>query len=356
MALNGTKRRKTRGLRKPGALSSFVQSMIAGVAALVIVPFAGLAKVLPRGEWFTEKAKLLFASIHVRRIAGVCGGMLLVVGLCVVMKKNLEASPMYNVDPGRIALVADVTWAKPELALRLRGDIEADLRLTLSELGTASCFDDASLPELAAALERNAWVAKVARIERRFPREAGGHAELRPMIDLRRPALAVETEAGYVLVDGEGVRIPIALKRGDELNTFTAGLLTPLRVVRGVTTEPPATGKRWESQEIAAAISMERVLRESAMDSVLPIEAMELVGVPAETDARGRVRYRPGGGVVLIPDRRLLPGTSLLWGRPPVHASTLEPTLDEKIAAMRVELANPGKLKGASVDLSVKRG
>ncbi len=348
-----TKRRKTRHLRSP--LGGFLRGAGGAAFAIVAAPFAAALKLMPKGEWFAEVGRRATASPVTRRIAGVAGGLLLVVGLCVVMKRNLEASPAYTLDPGRIALGVELSWAKGEFAQRLRSDIETDLRDTLRDLPAASAFDDQLLPRVAAALERSPWVARVVRIDRKHPAGGGTHAQLRPVIDLRRPLLAVELADSYQLVDGDGVCLPLAPSRA-AFADIAASMRGPLRVVRGVNSAPPGAGKSWQSQEIIAALSMERVLRESAMDGVLPIEAMELVGIPIEADAKGRVRYKPGGGVVLIPDTRLLPQTSLLWGRPPVHASTLEPSLDDKISAMKVELANVDALKGKTVDLSVKRG
>jgi hypothetical protein len=156
-----------------------------------------------------------------------------------------------------------------------------------------------------------------------------------------------------VVVDGQGCVLPLQLSRLEaEVAAFQAQVLQPLHRVKGVTTAPPKAGRVWVSEQISAALSMELILRKSELDRSLPIEAIELIGVPEHPDSRGRVHYPSDGCVMLWPDQKRYPEARLIWGRPPVHASTLEASPNEKLAELKRRMDQPPEaLVGARVDL-----
>lgn len=354
-----TAQRGTRATRAFGRLG--VGALAVGLLGAAFSSAAKLASgVLPSRQFALDVASRVWTSRSTRRIAGLAGAIAVLCGLCWLLQGGLRRHARHQIDPGRIELAAAPSWAKPELAARIKGEIEADLRAELAKLAPSDAFDSDLPEQVHAALARSAWVRSVISVKRRFPVDAQSQSELVPKLEVRTPSLCVATPEAWLLVDADGVRLPLSIKaatdRGqDELNALLAGLTRPIRIVEGVTSSPPAPGKKWESEEIVAALSMERVLRECEMDAVLPIARMRLVGVPAHADARGRVRYAPAGGVVLLPDSNVLPQTQLMWGRPPAHAGMMEPSVNEKLGEIKRLLKEPDTLQGKAIDLASRR-
>jgi hypothetical protein len=318
-----------------------------GAAGAILGRAAGLAR---RGV--AVALAWTWQSRAARRVAGLAAGTGLCVALCLVMRAHLTATDGYLVDPGRLELSADPGWAKPELARLIRNEIEADLRRSMANMETASALD-AELPQrISEQLATNVWVRRVTRVERRYPAAGDGHSQYLISLEIRKPAVLVEQGDRMITVDGEAVVLPIAMAAG-ELERFQEKLIAPLRVIKGVTGKAPAPGQTWRSEQINAALSMESILRKSELDRAIPITSVELVGVPEQADARGRVHYAAEGGVMLWPDQTIYPGARLIWGRPPVHAaSTLEASPNEKLQALKRKLAEPPEaLVGTRVDL-----
>jgi len=312
-----------------------------------------VASLTPLKGWAAIGLAALWRSRNSRRLAGLCAGAALSAALAWVMLGNLRAENRFQLDPGRIELSATPSWARPELGQRVKAEIETDLRAELAQLPATDAFD-ASLPEtLALALQASPWVQQVVRIERRFPEGPEGASRLHPVLEIRQPALLVATSDRTVVVDGQGYVLPLTLSNLEsDLAAFQAQVLVPLHLVKGVTTAAPKAGKIWVSEQVSAALSMELILRKSELDRSLPIDAIELIGVPEHPDARGRVYYPSDGCVMLWPDQKRYPGARLIWGRPPVHASTLEASPNEKLAELKRRMDQPPEaLVGARVDL-----
>lgn len=335
---------KTRTRIKPKGRPGMFGSA-AGMLAAMLAPVKAMACAAAAAIWRSRAA---------RRATGLVFGA----GLCVVaawiMLNHLRDQARFQIDPGRIELAAMPTWAKPELAARVKAEIETQLRTELAAEAATDIFDTELPQKLATALRRSPWVRDVKSVERRFP--SGEQAScLQPVLEVRRPALMVDCGGRNVLVDGEGVVLPLTVGRTPEdLAAFHAQLNAPVRTVRGVRSVVPKPGEAWRSEQVTAALSMEKVLRQSELDNAIPIEAIELVGVPEKADTRNRVHYSTDGGVLLWPDQSRYPGTCLIWGRPPAHAgtSTLEASPNEKLAHLRRKLEEtPDLLAGIRIDL-----
>ncbi|MEZ5990778.1 MAG: hypothetical protein R3E76_00290 [Planctomycetota bacterium] len=343
-------RKPTRTRTRSGATAKVLKSSVALIAATCVKIIRTLT---PSGETVNRVAAGAWHSRSVRRCAGLVGGIVVVGLLSWVMLHNLRDTDRYTVDPGRIELSANPAWAKGTLAKQLKVDIEDALRADLADMPKSSAFDAEIMQTISDRLENDPWVARVIRIERRFPTDADSSSFLLPVLEIRTPAIAVERDDHYVLVDGDYVVLPLSLKR-DEFEHFESQLNVRLRIVRGVEGEAPVAGKPWTTEQVAAAISMERVIRKAQLDNAIHIEAIELIGVPQQADARGRVHYQPDGGVVLIPDQASLPGTRLIWGRPPVHASTLELSPNDKLEQLRAKLLALDSVAETRIDLRYK--
>ncbi|CAG0933249.1 hypothetical protein PLCT1_02305 [Planctomycetaceae bacterium] len=354
-------REKNRGTRATRAFSRMgIGTMIVGMlAALLASAWALTRQVLPSGATVAAICERVWSSRSTRRIAGLVAAIAVICGFCWMMQRNLRGLPRHQVDPGRVELSASPSWAKPELAAKIKEEIEKELRAELASLPPSDSFDADVLQSVHDAVARCAWVRRVVSVSRRFPVDAEGQAELVPLFEIRSPAICVATPEAWILVDGDGVRLPLCVKTGPtgqaDFENLCAGLMKPLRVVEGVTSTPPAPGKKWESEEIVAAISMEHVLRDCSIDAVLPISRIFLVGVPQHADAKGRVRYAPGGGLVLMPDAQVMPETKLVWGRPPAHAGTLELSVNDKLSEIKRLLKEPEQMQGKAIDLTTRR-
>lgn len=336
------------------ARSSVMGGIKSGVFAMLGRAFTLLRSIMPSGETITAGLAWAWHSRGVRRASGLAGGVLVLGLLSWVMMFNLKTNERYSVDPGRIELAANPSWAKGTLAARLKNEIEEDLRADLSDLEETTVFDNEIMGVVHARLEANPWVRRVVRIERRFPTAAGQASRFHPVLELRTPAVMVVSGADesleYILIDGDGVVLPLRIKAA-AYDDFAEGLTTHLRHVHGVEGAPPGVGEAWSNEQVSAALSMERVIRRAELDRALPIHAIELIGIPSKPDARGRVHYQTDGGVVLIPDPARLPGTRLMWGRPPVHASTLEMSPNDKLAQLKSRLREGDSVANTRIDL-----
>lgn len=342
------KRRNTRA-RKPAAKAS--PGMFNSIAAgTVIVAAKVLRAATPSKETLGALWTTACSSRGVRRAAGVGGGVVVLALVSWIMLENLRTDERYTVDPGRIELSAQPSWAKDPLARRIKQEIEAELRADLADLQYASAFDDDVMAIVQERMEANPWVRRVIRIERRFPTGSERHSRLLPVMEIRTPAVAIVAAERFVLIDGESVVLPMHLDE-EKFHSFNAQMVQPLRIVRGVADQPPTAGEVWNSEQVSAAISMERVIRRAELDSYPGIEAIELFGIPRQADPRGRVHYQPDGGIVLIPDQEKMPGTRLVWGRPPVHASTLELSPNDKLDQLRSKLREMDTVANTRIDL-----
>jgi hypothetical protein len=354
-------RRKTRKhTSKPTRLrarSTALRAIRAGVGVFIAGAAALFRAVTPSRETCVGLLSSAWHSRGVRRSAGLLGGITVLGLLSWVMLHNLRADAQYTVDPGRIELAAAPSWATGNLANQLKADIEEDLRADLADLPEASAFDEEVMQTVSQRIEQSPWVRRVVRIERRFPSGDEEHSRLLATLEVRTPAVSVETADRYVLIDGDGVVLPLLLLKNDVNNPyapFTAQLARPLRLVRGVEGTPPAAGETWGNEQVLAALSMERVIRQSELDKTLPIEAIELIGIPQHADARGRVHYQYEGGVVLVPDQSRMPGSRLIWGRPPVHSSTLERSPNDKLTILMSRLREMDSVADQRIDLRYK--
>ena len=349
-------RKATRHISKPTRLR-VRSTALRAVRASVGICFAGVVGLLraitPSRETLGGLLSAAWHSRGVRRCAGLVGGITVLGLLSWVMLHNLRAHAQYTVDPGRIELAAAPSWATGSLAEQLKLDIEEDLRADLADLPEATAFDDEVMQTVSERIAKSAWVKRVVRIERRFPEDGEGHSRLIATLEIRTPAVSIETAERYVLIDGEAVVLPLMLPKNAEnpYLAFANQLARPLRNVRGVEGTAPAAGQTWSNEQVSAALSMERVIRQSELEKTLPIEGMELIGIPQQADARGRVHYEMAGGVVLVPDQTRMPGTRLLWGRPPVHASTLERSPNDKLTELVARLREMDTVADQRIDL-----
>jgi len=123
-----------------------------------------------------------------------------------------------------------------------------------------SALDHELVAEIGQTLEHNAWVRQVKQVKRIYGKSAGDTVEID--CEFRAPIALVASRNDFILVDGEGIRLPE--KFGP--STLPRILLGPdgkmnLRIIEGVAAMPPfVDGQKWVGEDLAAGLDMARLL------------------------------------------------------------------------------------------------
>ena len=162
-----------------------------------------------------------------------------------------------------------------------------------------------SLEHAAAALAEDPWVANVKQIRRL------GDGRIIIEADYREPVAVVETAIGYILVDIAGVRLP-----GVYLREQVGQLHLPM--IAGVDAAPPdQPGRQWTGEDLRAALALVELLSaEPYADQVRTFDVRK-------TDL-GMLR------LAMLTDEG-----EVMWGYPPGHEQTIEPSWRVKVERLR---------------------
>jgi hypothetical protein len=166
-----------------------------------------------------------------------------------------------------------------------------------------SALDHELVAEVGRALEHNAWVKDVKQVKRVYGKSAGDTVEVD--CEFRAPIALVASRNEYILVDGDGVRLPE--KFGPA--TLPRILLGPdgrmnLRIIEGVAAAAPAVeGQKWAGEDLAAGLDMAKLLYGRPFT-----EEIERINV---SNFKGR-KNPHDGQIVLITKYR----SEVRWGEP----------------------------------------
>jgi hypothetical protein len=229
------------------------------------------------------------------------------------------AHPAFVVDPWHCLVRSAPSWLSPD-------DLES-IRRDSGLLAERHSLFSPGLPErYARAYERSAWVRRAVIALLRYPNRLEVHLEI------REPVAAVRTEAGLVLIDEEGVRLP-------GVRQSLPGGGRPIRRIVGVESAPPEPGRVWRGAAREGAV-VARTLLDLPLDLAREVPVVEIdVG-----NARGRVD--PARSEILLVTEC---GTVIEWGRS--HASpraALEPRAQMKFEKLRKALQVYPRLAGLS--------
>lgn len=303
--------------------------------------WALLVRITPPKERWQAWSK----SPKVRKCGGVAAGFAVMVLALGIMKGRLSAQERFQLDPARIELAAgELSWVSGESAARMEAVIQGDLRDSLGELSVSDAFDDEFLGSIAATLEDNPWVASVERIERYYPSEEA-NARLAVNMSIRKPVLMVEYGNRLLFVDRDGVVLPYpmaldgsGMPEGPADKIMLRDELTrPLRRVvgmYGVRGREPVAGEVWKNEQIVAALSVEKDLRQEGVDESLTeagygtISQIDVSDIEPVLNEYHKAAYAAGGGIRL---KLSFSDAEVVWGKAPVHGSTLEATSTQKI-------------------------
>ncbi|MFP4055279.1 MAG: cell division protein FtsQ/DivIB [Candidatus Brocadiia bacterium] len=191
-----------------------------------------------------------------------------------------------------------------------------------------SIFDPRLTREVAEAYLASPWVVAVTKVEKRFPNI------LRVELELRHPAALVRRPEGDYPIDPRGVRLPLGPHQRDHLSH-------PLPLIFGARSEPPSAGQQWAGRGVRAAVAVLGALA-AEPDILRQIYLVDVSNLDGEIDPlRSEVLLFTTGRV------------RILWGRPPDTTKCGEPPVEDKMARLRRELANPLALadSGATINL-----
>jgi len=161
-------------------------------------------------------------------------------------------------------------------------------------------FEPDLVKRVAESFAAQPWVAEVVRVERRIP------AGVVVRLVYRRPVAWIETTGESVAVDVTGVRLP----REDLLGEDSV----KLPVVRGVTSEPPASDAlAWEDLGVVAGAQLA-----AALEAHWELFDLEAIVVKRDQD-RVMLELLTRGG------------SRVVWGRPPGTRHPGELTVSQKI-------------------------
>lgn len=235
-------------------------------------------------------------------------GLVLVIGIGGWLGRDLMLTRLAGPEPAPLEasdiVLADAPSWTPQV-------VHAAIRSTVRAHTDRRPVDGEGLRAAAEALRRDPWVRQLHQI-RRTPQ---GTVLVRA--ELREPAALVSTHHGYILIDREGVRLPLTYQ-----DRHLPHLDLP--IVRGVMADPPVIGERWPGLRVQAALEMMQTLETEAWANRLTVIDV------ATHDRLGR------------PEVWLeLAGVWVKWGLAPGVAKGLEPPADIKLDALR-HVSQPG--------------
>ncbi len=252
------------------------------------------------------------AKLQVRRPwTAAAGTMIVFFGLWYWMWTEVRgkalSNPDYTITAESIEITPPPSW--------IRADICGEV-FRAAQLGGALWLLDADVTErLAGAFALHPWVRSVRRVEKRHP--------ARVIVDLeyRRPVLMVETPAGFLPVDHEGVLLP----SGD----FTPAEQQRLPRLAAIETQPlGAMGERWGDPRVFGGAQMAAAL----------LNHWAGWGVDHIVSSVRPLGSSPEDYVYQLVTRD---GRRIYWGRSPSTSDPGELPASEKIARLDAFFAHP---------------
>ncbi|HET6251461.1 MAG TPA: hypothetical protein VFE47_27500 [Tepidisphaeraceae bacterium] len=201
-----------------------------------------------------------------------------------------------------------------------------------------SAYDHDLLVQTKAALEANPWISKVYEVRRAFREKPGDTLEID--CEYRVPTALVKWGAYYWLVDRDGFKLPDQYEPGDvsKIVAVEDGHVD-IRVIEGVHRPPPATGKKWLGEDLAAGLEMAALLSDKPY-----AQDIQRINVAHFGSAR-----EPH--VVLV--TRYNPPTEIRWGRTPSELEKdpfLEVTTAKKLDRLQKIYTQFGRVDAGQKD------
>jgi hypothetical protein len=230
-------------------------------------------------------------------------------------------SPEYVVTPDRIVVTPQPAW--------IHANVKAEV-IRSASLGRRNLRERGLVEQVAGAFGLHPWVAKVVRVEKRFP------AQVNVELEYRRPALVVKLdmpeEKGLVFLDEHGVLLPTSDFAPSQAREF-------LRIMAAGEAPAGVYGTPWGSERMAGAARVAAAWGNRW-------QKLGLYWLVAARSNDGQLMYE-----LRTQDEKV----RVLWGRMPGRESTSEPPAEQKIAALVQYVHDKGPLDklagGATIDL-----
>jgi hypothetical protein len=221
----------------------------------------------------------------------------------------LEQSPDYVLTPERISVTPQPAW--------IHADVKADV-VRSANLTRVNLRDPRLVEQLAAAFTLHPWVAKVVRVQKRFP--AAADVELQ----YRRPVAVVRVEpkgeSRLLFVDESGILLPSEDFAPEQGKDF-------LRIEAAGEVPTSGYGLPWQSERIAGAARVAAALADRW-------QSLGLYRIIAVQSADGQIVY----------ECRTQRDVRVVWGAVPGREMPAEPSAEQKTAALERHVQDKGPL------------
>ncbi|MGB2985551.1 MAG: hypothetical protein WBE26_06680 [Phycisphaerae bacterium] len=201
-----------------------------------------------------------------------------------------------------------------------------DLREAVSDLLAGDWTDEHLCREMATRLGEVGWMAEVDFVRRT------GDGQFKISGRYRLPVAMVQKDDEFILVDGEGVRLP---------GTY---LYTPTwKLIQGVGTPAPKPGAKWDGADIKAGLAIVAAMEHEVFGAQITAVIVENVG--------GR-RDPRHSHIELATDRA---GGRIRWGSAP-GSELEENTVEQKLAILRENYRQTGRVDAHHpvIDISIR--
>jgi hypothetical protein len=220
----------------------------------------------------------------------------------------IRGKPEFSVDPEKFRIALSPDWAN--------GENPVTVSLDESKRGM---MDEETTEWIGRAFLGNPWVKEVISVERIFP------DQIRVRFEYREPVAAVKTSQGWIVVDGNRVRLPGVWKTRPpcELETDIVGLH-----------RAPEAGKVWDDPALDAGMELARYASMEPVLSSVQVAAIDVSNFDGRIDSlRSEMALSTKSGCVIY------------WGRPPSTDKYGELTQEEKVENLRLVLKDFPRLK-----------
>ena len=170
--------------------------------------------------------------------------------------------------------------------------------------GIPSAMDHRVLEQVAQTLSANPWVRKVKQVRRTYNHSVGDTIELD--CDFRAPMALVAHKNEYILIDGEGVKLPerFPVSGGNPPILFSSDGRVNIRIIEGVAAAAPSRdGQKWPGADLQAGLDLAKFLyNQPAADDIFRINVANFANRHSRADPQ----------LVLITRNK----SEIRWGEP----------------------------------------
>lgn len=169
------------------------------------------------------------------------------------LRRMVWSDYAYSPQPPQVVLLNQPVWMSDYLAARIIQSIRPPVG--------HSAMDHRMLEDCALQLGLNPWVREVRQVRRVYRNAPGDTLEVD--CEYRAPIALVRYDDYYILVDNDATVLPEVF-RPDEVSRLVFGHdgRMNIRVIEGVSRQPPVPGHRWPGDDLQAGLWMVKMLHD----------------------------------------------------------------------------------------------